>query len=87
MEKKDASGKPTMTGPAVYRIRVRGRLDASWSDRLSGMQITESRGADDRPETVLEGRLADQAALAGLLNALYELHLPVIVAQCLCNDK
>ena len=34
-------------------------------------------------ETVLEGRLADQSALAGVLNFLYELHMPVISADCL----
>jgi hypothetical protein len=27
--------------------------------------------------TALEGELMDQAALAGVLNTLYELHLPV----------
>ena len=51
-----------MHGPAIYRIHVRGRLDASWSDRVGGMQVTETRGADGQPETILVGRLADQAA-------------------------
>ncbi len=88
MEETNGFGtKPTMMGPAAYRIRVCGRLDAGWSDRLAGMQITESCGADGKPEAVLEGRLADQAALAGILNALYELHLPVIVVQYLGNDQ
>lgn len=26
--------------PAIYRIRVQGRLDASWSERLGGLRIT-----------------------------------------------
>jgi len=30
------------------------------------------------PITTLEGELSDQAALAGVLNILYELHLSVI---------
>jgi hypothetical protein len=30
------------------------------------------------PVTTLEGELRDQAALAGVLNSLYELHLTVI---------
>ncbi len=77
---------PTMHGPAIYRIRVRGRLDASWSDRVGGMQVTETRGSDGEAETILVGRLADQAALAGILNALYELHLPVLSAECVDSE-
>ena len=26
--------------PATYRIRVKGYLDSSWSDRLSGLTIS-----------------------------------------------
>lgn len=77
---------PTMHGPAIYRIRVRGRLDDSWSDRIGGMQVTETRGADGEAETILVGRLADQAVLAGILNALYELHLPVLSAECVDSE-
>jgi hypothetical protein len=72
-----------MHGPAIYRICVNGRLDTRWSERLGGMQITESAGTDANPETVLVGRLADQAALTGVLNALYELHLPVLSVVCI----
>ena len=34
-------------------------------------------------QTVLVGRLRDQAALSGVLNILYELHLPVLSVECL----
>ena len=73
----------TMQGPAIYRIVVRGSLDPDWSDRISGMSITESRAGSGQTETVLVGRLADQTALSSVLNALYELHLPVVSADCL----
>ena len=74
---------PTMSEPATYRIRVRGRLDPRLSDRVGGMHIDNLSRDDGRAESVLEGRLADQAALTGVLNTLYELHLPVISADCL----
>ena len=77
---------PTMHGPAIYRIRVRGRLDASWSDRIGGMQVTETRGSDGQAETILVGRLPDQAALAGILKTLYEWHLPVIKTECVDSE-
>ena len=73
----------TMRVPATYRIVVQGRLDASWSDRLGGMSISERSSETGETETVLVGRLPDQAALSGVLNALYELHLPVVSANCL----
>jgi hypothetical protein len=73
----------TMQGPAIYRIIVRGALDPDWSGRMAGMSITERRTGGNEIETVLVGRLADQTALSGVLNALYELHLPVVAAECL----
>jgi hypothetical protein len=76
-----------MQGPAIYRIHVRGRLDNSWSNRVGGMQITETHGSDGQPETILVGRLPDQAALTGILNSLYELHLPVLSAECVDSGK
>jgi hypothetical protein len=70
-------------GPAVYRIRVRGRVPASWSSRLEGMTITVY-SADTGPcVTSLVGELSDQADLAGVFNTLYGLHLPVLSVECL----
>jgi hypothetical protein len=34
------------------------------------------------PITILEGELSDQAALAGVLNSLYELHHIVLSVKC-----
>ena len=33
--------------------------------------------------TVLQGRVRDQAELSGILNALYELHLPLLKVEYL----
>ena len=74
---------PTMSGPAIYRIRVRGRLGVDLSERLEGMRIENLARDNGKTESVLEGRLLDQAALAGVLNKLYELHLPVMAVDCL----
>ena len=48
-----------------------------------------SRSAEKRVQRrrkALEGRLADQAALTGVMNTLYELHLPVLSVDCLEAD-
>ena len=75
----------SMHSPATYRIIVRGALDPSWSDRLGGMCIStmQSQHGEKDVESILEGRLPDQAALSGVLNALYELHFPVVSTDCL----
>ena len=81
--KEITKGLLTMHGPAVYRIHVRGRVDPKQSDRLAGMQLTEICGSNGTPETILVGRLLDQAALSGLLETLHEMHLPVLSADCM----
>jgi hypothetical protein len=69
--------------PATYKIRVKGYLDSSWSDRLSGLTISPSRLEDEPVVTTLYGQVADQAALAGVLSALYGLHLPILSVEYL----
>jgi hypothetical protein len=70
-------------GPATYQVRVRGVLDASWSDSLSGMSIVTDYDVDNDPITTLTGRLADQAALTGVLNALYDLGFALLSVELL----
>jgi hypothetical protein len=70
--------KGKFEGPAVYRIQVRGELDEKFSDRMGGMSITIARSDEEMSMTTLEGPLRDQAALSGVLETLYELHLPVL---------
>jgi hypothetical protein len=67
--------------PATYRIQVQGVLDKQWSNRLGGVTITTNQ-ARKPPVTVLSGRLLDQAALYGVLNTLYDLHLPLLSVEC-----
>ena len=67
--------------PATYRIRVQGHLDDSWSDRLGGMVISRAYAKENTPITILVGHLADQAALSGVLNALYNMRMPLLSAE------
>lgn len=73
--------------PAAYRIRVQGQLDSSWSNRLGDMRVTVDSPANQPPVTVLEGHLIDQAALSGVLNTLYEYHLPLLSVENLDEAK
>lgn len=59
--------------PQCYRIRVQGIVDPGWSTRLGGLHIVIEHLPNRPPETVLTGELPDQAALHGVLSALYTL--------------
>jgi hypothetical protein len=74
-----ASKKPLLFDrPATYQISVQGRIDPTWSDRLESMAICRVTVDAGSTITTLLGELSDQAALAGVLNTIYELHLPVL---------
>ena len=70
---------PVLDKAATYRIKVRGVVPDSWVDRLGGMRIV----AISSLVTTLEGGLSDQAALKGVLDILYELHLCIEEVTCL----
>ncbi|MFN2106849.1 MAG: hypothetical protein ACK2U5_08345 [Candidatus Promineifilaceae bacterium] len=76
-----AAGKGlSLTSRARYTVQLQGVLDPSWADRLGGMQIVNLGvdGPDSVPVTVMTGDVADQAALAGILNTVYMLGLPLL---------
>ncbi len=61
-------------GPTIYEIKIKGRLDESWSEWFEPMTITHTEDGN----TILMGRLADQAALQGVLINLGNLNLALI---------
>ena len=60
--------------PEYYEIKIKGHLDAHWSEWLAGLQLTYL--SDD--ETLLVGFLPDQVALHGLLERIRDLNLRLI---------
>jgi argonaute-like protein implicated in RNA metabolism and viral defense len=62
----------------LYYIKVKGNLDCKWADWFEGFELTS---CGDQ-ETLLSGKVADQAALYGILNKIIRLGLPLLfVAQ------
>ena len=59
-----------------YEIRVKDHLDSTWTDWLDGFMITQLEN-----ETILSGKLVDQAALSGLIGKVIGLGLTVISVQ------
>jgi hypothetical protein len=64
-----------------YRIQVQGRIGSRWLDRMQGLAVTSTLPDVDPSLTILEGELLDQAALAGVLNTLFDLHLPLVSVE------
>jgi hypothetical protein len=86
--KKSPARSPAMTEQAdLYQIQVRGQLDASWSVWFSGFTITPADGPDAQPLTTLSGPIADQAALRGILNRVWDLNLIVVSVICLSETS
>ena len=75
------------TQPVVYRIKVQGRLDASWAEWFNGMSIKTHAAPDDTVITTLTGSIADQAALRGVLTRLWNLNLAVISVNQVKNRR
>jgi hypothetical protein len=67
--------------PGVYHIRIKGNLDKKWSDWFGGFTITPQGD-----EALLNGPVADQCALPGLLAKIRALGLPLLSVQRVENE-
>jgi len=67
--------------PGTYRIEVEGGLPENWLDLFTGMRVTNQKREDQTIVTCLNGQVKDQSHLLGLLNALAELHLPILFVE------
>ena len=68
--------------PAIYAIKVKGRLDDHWSEWFEGLAVAYDEGGN----TVLAGLVPDQAALHGLLIRIRDLGLPLLVVERIEED-
>ena len=66
-----------------YEIRVEGRLPIEWANWFEGMEIQSGPGG----ESILTGRLSDQAALHGVLAKVRDLNLKLIAVNRCCSTK
>ena len=74
--------------PGIYRIRVIGFLEESWSGKIGRFRITAGSLKDQEgPVMELVGKVRDQAELYGVLKTLYEFHLTLLSVEMLEDDK
>jgi hypothetical protein len=65
---------PKGRAPAVYQLRIAGRLDHHWSAWFGGLTLTH----EDDGTTSLAGVITDQAELHGLLTRIRDLGVTLI---------
>lgn len=81
MTETHASTHDHATG--LSQIRLKGHLDDRWSDWFDGLTIT----LEEDGNTLLAGRVADQAALHGLLKKVRDLGLPLLSVNFVDPDQ
>ena len=69
--------------PSIYEIRVVGHLEAHWSAWFDGLSL--NRKADGT--TSIQGPLADQSALHGVLQKVRDLGLELVSVTRPTNTK
>jgi hypothetical protein len=60
------------------QVRVQGWIANRWVSWFEGMTVAYEGVEDNSPTTLLTGPVADQAALRGLLNKIWDLNLSLI---------
>ena len=66
-----------------YEVRVKGHLDARWAAWFDGMSLRHE--ADG--ETVIQGFVADQAALHGMLQRVRDVGMPLVSVTRVDDDE
>ena len=69
--------------PGVYAIHIAGRIESSWVDCLGGLMVRYEEDSSGASISVLKGSLPDQAALLGILTALYNARFPLLFVRYL----
>jgi hypothetical protein len=73
--------------PGYYQIRLQGALGKCWIDHLGGLEISTGPWVNYPQVTQINGWLADQAALAGLLELLNDLGMVILTVERLGSDE
>jgi hypothetical protein len=72
-----------MFEPAVYCIRIEGKLGESWLDYFGAQSMSVEVDEVGLSSTTLISEPVDQAALIGIINHLNGLGLPLVSVECL----
>ena len=67
----------------TYEIRIKGHLGQQWTDWFGGMTVT----LEDNGDTLLTGKILDQAELYGVLRLVRDIGTPLISVNRIETDN
>ncbi len=72
--------------PDLYEIKIRGQLQDKWAGWLNGdVKFQKTRG--DSLNTTIHLTVADQAALRGVLNRIWDLNLFLVSVNLIKGEE
>ena len=71
------SKKKEETAGQVYKIKLAGHLDESWTDWFHGMKFSY----EPDNTTIISGEITDQSALHGILKKIRDLDLTLLAVS------
>jgi hypothetical protein len=72
----------SMFDPAVFCIRVNGKLSERWSEYFGAQSMSVEEDDGGLCTTLLISEPVDQAALVGMINCLNGMGLPLVSIEC-----
>ena len=67
--------------PAIYQIRLLGRLGQEWSTTFENMDIQAEKTDQGQTITTICGTVTDQAALHGILHQIRDLGMLLLLVE------
>jgi len=83
MKSRHSVSEINIASPIYIRIEVNGLLDNTMSDILGGLSISNTTAS----MSYIEGEVADQAALVGIINTLFNMRFPIVNVKIKTNEK
>ena len=71
----------------LYQIRIRGKLDESWSEWLGHVESSREPEGVGAPRTTLVVDVKDPAELFGILDRIRDLNLPLVSVRELGSEE
>jgi hypothetical protein len=71
----------------LYLIKIKGKLEESWSDWLSGAMIHSEGAENGAIITTLTVKAIDQPALFGILDRIRDMNLLPISVEMIDEEK
>ena len=79
---KQQERRLTVDQPLSCHIRAAGEVAASAVASWADLRVSPETSHDGVVESLVRGRLADQAALIGVVNHLYNLGFVILSVEC-----